>query len=63
MCSERWLNPWLSVRNLGIRNSDPEIEDDADAEKTLEFEEAKNFAGSGLDLPGFVLGPRGVLVD
>ena len=32
-------------------------------EQTLEFEETKKSAGSGLDLPDFVLGPRGVLLE
>ncbi len=47
--------PWLS-----IRNSDPEVEDDATAEKPRELEEAKKLAGSGMDLHGLLLGPRGV---
>jgi hypothetical protein len=31
------------------------------AVRTLEFEEAKKFAGSGPDLPDFLFGPRGVI--
>ena len=52
--------PGCQSANLGIRHLDPEFEDDASAEKTLELEEAKRLAGSGLDLPDFLLGPRGV---
>ncbi len=42
--------------------SDPESENDANAETTLEFEETKKFAGSDMDLPGFLIRPRGVLL-
>ena len=45
------------VLNKKIRNLHPETEDDANAEKTLEFEETNKFAGSGLDLPDFLFGP------
>ncbi len=37
-----------------------EIEDDTNAERALEVEETKKFARSDMDLPDFLLGPRGV---
>ena len=33
----------------------------ANKEQTLEFEEKRKFAGPGLDVPDFLLGPRGVV--
>ena len=52
--------PGCQSASLGIRNLDPESEYDASAERTLELVEATRFAGSGLDLPDFLSGPRGV---
>ena len=46
---------------LGVRSLSPEFEGDANVEKTLEFEETKNSVWSGLDLPDFLLMPKGVL--
>ena len=44
-----------------IRSSDPELGSDTMEKPTLELVEAKQFAGSGMDLPEILMEPRGLV--